>query len=392
MPIDPLPATAAPGDAAAFRAADRRDGTGPTDAPDAFQRRLDELVEIGFPAALGTRTTTPGDHESRASGVADLATGRPARPDETVRIASNTKMFTAVVVLQLVDEGRVRLDEPVEEHLPGLLRGEGIDGARITVRNLLQQTSGLPDYVGDLLAESSGFWRDIPPRDLLDLALGHPAAFAPGERWGYSNTNYVVLGLLVERVTGGRLEDEVTRRVVERLGLERTRMPRGGERGIPEPRPSGYHVGADGGLEDWTGADPSSSWAAGSVLSTPAELNLFMQALLRGELTSAASLEEMMTTVPADETFWPGVRYGLGLQEYPLSDGGVAWGHGGDFPGYQSRNAVREDGRAVTIVVTALPPAVIDPTDVEALMGGYRAVTAALDEALCAGPAAPLAG
>jgi len=107
-----------------------------------------------------------------------------------------------------------------------------------------------------------------------------------------------------------------------------------------------------------------------------------MQALLLGELTSADALQQMKKTVPADETFWPGMRYGLGLQRYPLSNGGTAWGHGGDFPGYQTRNAVNEDGTAVTISVTALPPAFIDPTDVPALMQTYRRVTAALNAAL----------
>jgi len=348
-----------------------------------LQLSLEGLVEAGFPAAIGTRTSREGGRESLAAGLADLASGQVAEPDRMVRMGSNAKMFTAVVVMQLVDEGRVELDGTIEAQLPRLVSSEGADNSRVTVRQLLQHTSGLPDYVQALLTDDSAFRRNTPPRDLLDLALTVPAVSGPGERWAYSNTNYLVLGMLIEHASGNSLEDEVTHRIIQPLKLERTFMPRGGDRQIPHPHLRGYHIDSGRvGLVDWTETDPSTSWGSGQIISTPAELNIFMQALLLGELTSADALQQMKKTVPADETFWPGMRYGLGLQRYPLSNGGTAWGHGGDFPGYQTRNAVNEDGTAVTISVTALPPAFIDPTDVPALMQTYRRVTAALNAAL----------
>lgn len=349
----------------------------------ALRESLDELVAVGFPAAIATWSSPDGQYVSRAAGIADRATGREAEPDQLVRVGSSTKMFTAVVVMQLVDEGRVDLDGSIEDQLPGVLHGEGIDGRLVSVRHLLQHTSGLPDYVGALMSDDAAFFRDTSPGDLLNIAFQAPPVCAPGERWAYSNTNYLVLGLLIEAVTGNSLEDEVTHRILTPLKLVKTLMPRGGERTIPEPHLRGYHLdrGREG-LADWTETDPSSAWGSGQIISTPAELNIFLQALLSGELTSSEALTQMTTTVPADETFWPGTRYGLGLQFYPLSSGGTAWGHGGDFPGYQTRNAVREDGVAVTITVTALPPAFIDSADVPALMDAYHRVSSALDSAL----------
>ena len=342
-------------------------------------------MKAGFPAALGTRTSPAGDHHSSAAGIADLSTGQAAEPDQLVRIGSATKMFTAAVVMQLVDEGNVELDGPIQLALPELVRHQQGLNQSITVRQLLQHTSGLPDYVHALLADDAAFFKHTPPQDLLALALTSPVTSAPGEQWAYSNTNYLLLGMLIEAVTGNFLEQEVTHRIINPLELKQTFVPRGGERGISQPHLRGYHVNAgDEGLKDWTETDPSSSWGSGQIVSTPAELNIFIQALLAGELTSAAALEQMTTTVPSDETFWPGTRYGLGLQFYPLSSGEAAWGHGGDFPGYQTRNAVRDDGTAVTISLTALPPAFIDPTDIPALMATYQHVTAALDAALSA--------
>jgi D-alanyl-D-alanine carboxypeptidase len=356
-----------------------------TEADAEFQRSLDSLVDIGFPAAIGTRTGDDGARVDLASGVADLESGRAADADERVRVASNTKMFTAVVVMQLVDEGLLELDDPIEAHLPQLVQGEGIDGAQISVRQLLQHTSGLPEYIADLLSTEDGLSRYSSPRDLLDLALAAPADFAPGERWQYSNTNYVVLGLLIERITGNPIEIEFDERIIEPLDLVDTVMPRGGDRELGGDHPIGYHVAPDvTELVDSTRLDPAASWAAGGLVSTPAELNTFMQALFDGDLTSAESLELMLTTVPAEDDVWPGSTYGLGVQSYPLSCGGVAWGHGGDIPGYQTRNAVNDDGVAVTIAVTALPWAFIDPSDEAALLDGYRVVFQALDDALCA--------
>jgi D-alanyl-D-alanine carboxypeptidase len=350
-----------------------------------LQDSLDGLVDAGFPAALGTETDADGTSVSLASGAADLEDRQPAEPDGQVRIASNTKMFTATVVMQLVDEGEISLDESIETYLPGLVAGDGIDGRQISVRQLLQHTSGLPEYIVDLLDKEGGLTRYWSPRDILDLALTHPAVFVPGERWEYSNTNYLVLGLLIERITGSPLANQIDERIVQPLELTDTVLPHGGDRSIPGGHPLGYHPDPESGdLVDTTELDPGATWAAGGMLSTPSELNTFMQALFAGKLTSDAALEEMLTTVPAEEDVWPGSGYGLGVQSYPLSCGGVAWGHGGDILGYETRNAVNASGHAVTIAVTALPSTVIDPTDEAALLDSYRSVFQAMNDALCA--------
>jgi D-alanyl-D-alanine carboxypeptidase len=350
-----------------------------------LQTSLDGLVEAGFPAALGTVTEADGETVNLASGVADLESKQAAEPNGQVRIASNTKMFTATVVMQLVDEGKVSLDEPIESYLPGLVKGEGIDGRQISVRQLLQHTSGLPEYIVDLLDHVGGLTRYWAPRDILDMALTHPAVFAPGERWEYSNTNYVVLGLLIERLTGSPLENQIDERIVQPLGLKQTVLPHGGDRTIPGEHPLGYHPDPETGeLVDSTELDPGATWAAGGMLSTPSELNTFMQALFDGKLTSAEALKQMLTTVPAEEDVWPGSSYGLGVQAYPLSCGGVAWGHGGDIFGYETRNAVNDSGEAVSIAVTTLPSSVIDPSDEAALTESYRSVFQAMNDALCA--------
>ena len=368
--------------AVAFGAWSRVDGAATATTP--LTERLQSLVDAGYPAALASVTDADGDHVDVAVGEGVIDSGDEPAVDGEVRIASNTKMYIATIVLQLVDEGLVQLDEPIEAYLPSLVSGEGIAGTDITVRQLLQHTSGLPEYADQVAADAFGV-QDvyISPRDMLDVALEKPAVFAPGERWEYSNTNYLTLGLLIERMTERPLYEQVDERIVEPLGLQHTYLPVPGERELRGDHPLGYHLTDDGELRDISTMDPSFAWSAGAIVASPSDLNAFMQALLNGKLLSDASLAEMKTTVPAGDELWPEATYGLGLQSYPLSCGGVAWGHGGDIPGTQTRNAVGPDGTAVTIAVTALPWAVVDMTDEEKLLQQYQIVVDALDETLC---------
>ena len=347
------------------------------------REQVQRLVDAGYPSASAALTDPDGVTTSVSAGIGDLATGAPAPLDGEVRVASNTKMFVSTVVLQLVDEGSVSLDEPVETYLPGLVQGKGIDGGAITVRQLLQHTSGLPEYVGEIAADAFAVQHaHISPRDMLDVALDSQAVFAPGERWEYSNTNYLVLGMLVERLTERPLYEEIDRRIVEPLHLDHTYLPVPGEQELRGEHPRGYHVDADGELKDISTVDPSYAWSAGAMVSAPSELNTFMQALLGGELISTASLTELQRAVPAGDELWPVATYGLGLLSFPLPDGSLAWGHGGDIPGTQTRNAVGQDGTAVTVAVSALPWAIVDPADEDALMDRYRIVVDALETLL----------
>lgn len=321
--------------------------------PHSVQKGLNALVHTdGIPAALASVEDRVDHTRTYTAGVGDLATGAKVPRDGQVRIGSNTKTFTAVVVLQLVGEGKIGVDAPVDTYLPGLVRGDGIDGRRITLRQLLRQTSGLPNYSKYL----SDDIRYYDPRDLLDLALQHKADFAPGTKWAYSNTNYLVAGLIVQKVTGRPLAEEIDRRVIKRIGLRHTYFPAPGEMTIRERHPKGYYQDSAGAtLVDVTEWDPSWAWAAGQMVSTNSDLNRFFTALLAGRLLPKAQLDQMRTTVPASYPFPAGARYGLGLVSTPLSCGGVYWGHGGSMTGYETRGGATEDGRAANVAVTMQP-------------------------------------
>ncbi|MFJ8043563.1 serine hydrolase domain-containing protein [Kitasatospora sp. NPDC096147] len=324
--------------------------------PDVVQQRLDALVaKDGVPAALATVKGRDGRTRTYTAGVGDAVTKSRVPVDGQLRIGSNSKAFTAVVVLQLVAEGKVGLDRPVETYLPGLVRGDGIDGRKITVRQLLQHTSGLPEYVNQAAALNDPK-RYYEPRELLDTALAQKAHFAPGAGWEYNNTNFLLAGLIIQKVTGRPLGEEIGKRIVDRIGLRHTYFPKPGDTTIREAHPKGYQRGADGSLREYTELDPSWGWAAGAMISTNTDVTRFYTALLTGRLLPAAQLAEMRTTVAADQV-GPGVRYGLGLVSRPLSCGGVAWGHGGTIPGYDTAGGVTEDGRAVNIAVTTIPDA-----------------------------------
>ncbi|MFD7640526.1 serine hydrolase domain-containing protein [Kitasatospora sp. NPDC059795] len=342
--------------------------------PDVVQQRLDALVKEGVPAALATVKDRDGRSRTYTAGVGDLATKAKVPTDGQIRAGSNTKTFTAVVVLQLVAEGRIGLDTDVDTYLPGLLRGDGIDGRNITVRQLLQHTSGLPEYMNApaMVDFTTIQYRWFEPRELLDGALAQKAHFAPGTQWEYNNTNYLVAGLIIQKVTGRPYGEELTKRVIDRLGLRHTYVPATGETALREPHPHGYlYSGPDAPLVDYTDMDSSMAWSAGAVVSTNTDLATFYGALLAGRLLPAAQLAEMRTTVPA-EYLGPGVRYGLGIQSRPLSCGGLTWGHGGTTPGYRSRNGATEDGRTVSITLTMVPD---EPTATH--------LTDAVDAALC---------
>ena len=332
---------------------------------ESLKSRAQGLVDAGYPAALAAVTDSKGESAGVAVGKGNLETGQVPPMDGEVRIGSNTKTFVAVVVMQMVQEGKVGLDEPIETYLPGLIKGEGVDGSKITVRQLLQHTSGLPEYTDITPGRSDIFQiKDhyAQPRDLLDTALGKPAQFEPGTQWKYTNTNYIVLGMLIERVSQRPVGEQIDERIVKKLGLSHTYFPAPGDRSIKGTHPQGYHLSAGGKLEDITEMDPAWAWAAGAMVSTPSELNTFFQAVFDGRLLTQASIDEMKKGVDTDKA---GVVYGLGLIGRSLSCGGTAWGHGGDIEGYHTRGGVGPDGTAVTVAVTALPTAIADQSNLE---------------------------
>ncbi len=369
------------------RADARGPGHGGTPRPDVVQQSLDRLVQDGVPAALASVTDERGRERNLVAGVADLDSGRRVPVDGQVRAGSNTKTFVAAVVLQLVGEGLVDLDASVETYLPGVVRGEGLDADQITVRDLLQHTSGIGSYTdgppfvvdGQLALASVKDWY-VEPYELVALGLAQPAT--PHGRWMYSNTNYVLAGLIAQKVTHRPLAELITARIIEPLHLTGTYVPARGERTLRGRHPLGYHAEPAGSaLVEHTDIDPATSWGAGDLVTTPSDLSTFFSALLGGRVLRPAELEEMTTTVAMD---LPGVpatwRYGLGLQSTELSCGVTAWGHGGIIPGYQTEGGVTTDGRAI-IVATTTMHGVLPAASSAAVT---QEIAALVDTALCA--------
>ena len=298
-----------------------------------------------------------------ASGVADLRTARPMRPSD--RFRALTKPFVATVVLQLVEEGRLSLSDTVERWLPGILPY----GDQITVRQLLNHTSGVPDYFFEPFLELYGGnrFRSWRPRELVALIADRPPDFPAGTAWSYSNTGYVLAGLIVERVTGHRLGRELKRRIFRPLRLRDTSFPTDFPFLLGR-HARGYSLELDveqgfieGPLFDITVYNPSFAWGAGNIVSDVEDLARFFRALLGGRLLPPALLAEMKTPVEIE----PGFGYGLGLD---VSDSpcGPLFGHSGSIPGFLNTMLSSEDGThqfGAMMNANEPPAAVWEPVD-----------------------------
>jgi len=287
--------------------------------------------------------------------VAEL--GEPARPvaGGRFRVGSITKTFVATVVLQLVGEGRLRLDDSLERWLPGAIPG----GGRITVRHLLQHTSGIFDYTEALFATIDDVlavrYRTFRPVELVALAASRPPEFEPGTSWSYSNTNYVLLGMIVRRVTGRPYGVEVAARVLRPLRLRDTVVP-GTDVAIHGPHAHGYEpLERDGEVVpvDFTRLNPSMAYSAGEIVSSTADLNRFYRGLLGGRLLRPAQLAQMLGD-PTGE-----LHYGLGIYQQPLPDGRTLWGHTGSIFGYRTFAFSTPD--AATQLSVSINPWIGDP-------------------------------
>ena len=204
-----------------------------------LQVALDDLHGLGISGVQGY-TRVDGEVTRARAGVGDLERGTPVPLDGHFRMGSNTKTFVSVVVLQLVGEGRLSLDDTVERWLPGIVAGNGNDGRRITVRQLLQHTSGLYNYTRDIsgLGSYEGYlahrYDHYDAEDIVALAMKHEPGFAPGSQWDYSNTNYILAGMIIERVTGRTWASEARTRIFQPLGLRQTSEP-GDRPSLPRP-------------------------------------------------------------------------------------------------------------------------------------------------------------
>ncbi|MEU4163489.1 serine hydrolase domain-containing protein [Actinoplanes sp. NPDC026670] len=294
----------------------------------ALQDALDRIVATGATAALA-RVDSPAGSWRGAGGVIEL--GRPARPSAggRFRVGSVTKTFVATVVLQLAAERRLRLDDTLERWLPGAIP----NGAHITIRQLLQHTSGIFNYTDALFASIdevlAARYRTFRPEELVALAAAQPPDFEPGTSWSYSNTNYVLLGLIIRKVTGRAYGEEVDKRILRPLRLHGTEVP-GTDVTIDGPHAHGYEPVEQNGRPvplDFTDLNPSMAYSAGEIVSTTADLNRFYRALLGGRLLRRRELTEMLT--PVGE-----LGYGLGIYQESLPGGPTLWGHTGGIFGY----------------------------------------------------------
>ncbi|MGV9272107.1 serine hydrolase domain-containing protein [Streptomyces griseosporeus] len=321
---------------------------------DATRAALRAAVADGVPGV--TATVTEGRTGwSATEGVGDLRRGTPRSTADRYRVGSVSKTFVATVLLQLEAEGRLSLDDTVEKWLPGVVRGHGHDGRRVTVRQLLNHTSGIYDYTRDDGFVRTYFLKEgflqhrydtLRPQELVAIAMSHEPIFEPGESWTYSNTNYILAGMIVERVTGHSYGDEIHRRVIAPLGLRGTSVP-GTRPTLPQPSSRAYGKlakTATGPTYDVTELNPSLAGAAGEMISDSADLNRFYRALLGGRLLPPRQLAEMKDTVDTTGHL-PGVRYGLGLADRELGCGVHVWGHNGGIHGSGTDAVTTEDGR-----------------------------------------------
>ncbi|MGM1063364.1 serine hydrolase domain-containing protein [Saccharothrix sp. Mg75] len=316
------------------------------------QRSVELMAGTGA-QGVQVRVTDGRRQFTARAGTAEVGSPRPVPLDGRFRVGSITKTFVSTVVLQLVGEGRVGLDEPVSRHLPGLLP----DGDRITVRHVLQHTSGLYNYTDALPNDPEGYepirYRTWAPAELVALSTSKPLDFQPGTGWNYSNTNYVVAGLLVEKVTGRPYGEAVERRVLRPLGLRDTYAP-GAAVDIRGPHAHGYQR-LRGEVDDITRINPSVAHAAGGMISTTADLDRFAEALLEGRLLRPAQQAELTALTPVS------TEYGLGVERSTLPCGAEVWGHGGGIPGYSSLVVGTANAKTrLTVSLTSAP----DPGEV----------------------------
>ncbi|WP_245573889.1 serine hydrolase domain-containing protein [Amycolatopsis nigrescens] len=360
-----------------------------TAAPERTELRqaMNELVTAGG-AGVQVRVHDGQGNWAGSAGTRELGGHAKVPTDGRYRVGSITKTFVSTVILQLVGEGKVELDKPVDQYLPRF----GLD-RRITVRMILQHTSGLFNYTGEVNPDGSldpGIPLDgqefidkrfhtYQPEELVGVALAKPPRFEPGTSWSYSNTNYVLAGLLVEQLTGTDYTEQLSRRILHPLGLRDTSFP-GTRPGIPGPHAHGYYaysVEGERKLVDITKLNPSWATSAGEIISTTKDLDRFITGLLGGKLLSPPLLAEMLKMAPAGELG----AYGLGVQKMETGCGEPVYGHTGGIHGYQSFLFSTLDG--TNRLEISLTQGDVDTSDPAAAEKYYRAAEKVAVVAAC---------
>ena len=302
-----------------------------------------------------------GKRWSYATGTASYEMPHPVETNFSFRIGSITKTFTASVVLQLAEEKQLNLEDTVEKWLPGVVQGNGYDGSKITIRQLLNHTSGIAAYTDldmrDITLPQNPF-RYYSTDELISLALAKPPVFAPGEGWDYSNTNTVIAGEIIRKVTGDTYAEQIRKRFIEPLGLKETFVMEASSH-IPGKHANGYNMDRSGRLYDLTEINQSWANAAGNMVSTVEDLTTFFSALLGGKLLNQELMDQMFTTVDS-----PIGKVGLGIYEEKTSDGQSYWGHAGGTFGFETRVGGPVGGEHILVTaINAVGPEVITGRD-----------------------------
>ncbi|MFI7000595.1 serine hydrolase domain-containing protein [Nocardia sp. NPDC050175] len=362
-------------------------GCGSAPGENSLQRDVEAITAIGV-TGVQARVVDGGGDRVAVAGKSDIAAAEPVSPNGFFRIGSVTKSLVATVVLMLVGEGRLTLDDTVQQWLPDMVRDNGNDGNKITVRQLLQHASGIRDTLPDFDTPENYYrfrYQVRTPEQTVAAAMRNAPDFAPGSGWSYANAGYVLLGMIIDKVSERPWYEEVRSRILEPLGLRDTRWP-GDSPTLPAPHAKAYQqYELDGPLTDVT--EVVDADASGGLLSTTADIGTFYRSLLGGKLLRPEQLALMRTTVPVEGVvgqIWPGIRDGLGLFSVPLSCGGTYWMHNGGQEGYITDTGVTEDGRRSVVVSMSTALAVGDDFMRSKGFEQERAATALVDHALCA--------
>lgn len=349
----------------------------PAPAAEALQTAVDELVGAsdGPPGVLALVDHGAGGRTYTA-GTGDTADGAPIDVGDVTRIASVSKAFAGAAALDLVRDGALALDSTVGASVTGMPDA----WSSVTMAQLLQHTAGIPDYIRTpefleaLTADPSRTWE---PRQLVEFVADRPLEFAPGSEYRYSDTDNIIVGLIVEQAGGESYASALRKRIYEPLGLTRTSLP--STTALPDPHVDGYDRSESGDTEDVSESiSPTGAWASGGMLSTAADLNVFVRAYVSGELIGLAQHEAQFTFVAgAGGPPGPGENE-AGLAVYRYTTGcGVVYGHTGNFPGYTTFIAASEDGTRSAVVLA-------NSQINEAEPDLFRRLTAVFEAASCA--------
>jgi len=294
---------------------------------------IDSFYTANKLPGIAAEIYTPDFTYKYAVGKADLQINKDRNLTDKIRIGSITKTFVATLILQLVDESKIGLDDNLAKYYPNYP-----NGANITIRQMLDMTSGIPDYLADpLIGASFDFYRSnkFTPQEIYEATMSLTPTFEPGKGWHYSNGNYNILGMLVEKITGNKLEDDLNSRIIKPLGLTNTYLPTAPD--ISGDHASGYMTDTvTGNKVNVTIMEPSITWAAGGMISDFSDLKIYMKALYDGTLVSKQTQEERFKFVSTG--IKPFFQYGLGLL---YADGFI--GHNGGITGYNTMMCYNPD-------------------------------------------------